>query len=293
MKKLMTLFLALALAASLTVPALAGFTPSVENKGGPTVVDAVFEDGTDAGPYLRVTAYGKRNTSDNAAVAIKKILEDAHTEVKSTGRLDSLTADVNTWLTDHHAGVKAEDLLVSDLFDVSFVQGGELLEGMPASHKTVTITFQLTVPVENVLLVLHKDGSSWELKNSKNTAQYEKIGKDQVKVTFDSLSPVVFAIDSAEFHVDPNGPTSPPDRRDFSRRGDCGHDHRGRLRRRLCGAQGEGRPLTRRCAGGQACENAELEKSAHWAYCGGGGHSGCHRGGASAAPRMGDAASGE
>lgn len=209
MKKLMTLFLALALAASLTVPALASFTPSVENKGGPTVVDAVFEDGTPAGSYLRVTAYGKRNTSDNAAVAIKKILEDAHTEVKSTGRLDSLTADVNTWLTDNHAGVKAEDLLVSDLFDVSFVQGGELLEGMPASHKTVTITFQLTVPVENVLLVLHKDGSSWELKNSKNTAQYEKIGKDQVKVTFDSLSPVVFAIDSAEFHVDPNGPTSP------------------------------------------------------------------------------------
>ena len=156
-----------------------------------------------------MTAYGKRNTSDNAAVAIKKILEDAHTEVKSAGRLDSLTADVNTWLTDHHTGVKAEDLLVSDLFDVSFVQGGELLEDMPASHKTVTITFQLTVPVENVLLVLHKDGSSWELKNSKNTAQYEKIGKDQVKVTFDSLSPVVFAIDSAEFHVDPNGPTSP------------------------------------------------------------------------------------
>lgn len=209
MKKLMTLFLALALAASLTVPALAGFTPSVENKGGPTVVDAVFEDGTPVGPDLRVTAYGKRNDyNDNAAVAIKKILEDAHTEVKSAGRLDSLTADVNTWLTDQHTGVKAEDLLVSDLFDVSFVQGSELLEGIPAPHQTVTITFQLTVPVENVL-VLHKDGSSWELKNSKNTAQYEKIGKDQVKVTFDSLSPVVFAIDSAEFHVDPNGPTSP------------------------------------------------------------------------------------
>lgn len=209
MKKLMTLFLALALAASLTVPALAGFTPSVENKGGPTVVDAVFEDGTPVGPDLRVTAYGKRNDyNDNAAVAIKKILEDAHTEVKSAGRLDSLTADVNTWLTDQHTGVKAEDLLVSDLFDVSFVQDDELLEGIPAPHQTVTITFQLTVPVENVL-VLHKDGSSWELKNSKNIAQYEKIGKDQVKVTFDSLSPVVFAIDSAEFHVDPNGPTSP------------------------------------------------------------------------------------
>ena len=210
MKKLMTLFLALALAASLTVPALASFTPSVENKGKPTVIDAVFEDGTPVGPELRVTAYSERNDyNDNAAVAIKKILEDAHTEVKSAGRLDSLTADVNTWLTDHHAGVKAEDLLVSDLFDVSFVQGGNLLEGMPASHQTVTITFQLTVPVENVLLVLHKTSSGdWELMNM-DSSKYQKLDKYQVKLTFDSLSPVVFAIDSAEFHVDPNGPTSP------------------------------------------------------------------------------------
>ena len=205
MKKLMTLLLALALAASLTVPALATFTPSVENKGAPAVVSV---DGVDAG-HIRVTAYGERGTHDAAAVTIKQILEDAHTEVKSTGRLDSLTADVNTWLTDHHAGVKAEDLLVSDLFDVSFVQGGELLEGMPASHKTVTITFQLTVPVENVLLVLHKTSSGdWELMNM-DSSKCQKLDKYQVKLTFDSLSPVVFAIDSAEFHVDPNGPTSP------------------------------------------------------------------------------------
>ena len=58
MKKLMTLLLALALAASLTVPALATFTPRVENKGAPTVVSV---DGVDAG-HIRVTAYGERGT---------------------------------------------------------------------------------------------------------------------------------------------------------------------------------------------------------------------------------------
>ena len=201
MKKLMTLLLALALAASLTVPALATFTPSVENKGAPAVVSV---DGVDAG-HIRVTAYGERGTHDAAAVTIKQILEDAHKNVKDAGTMDKMSADVNTLLAKDHPDVKAEDLIVSDLFDVSYVENGAVA---PLNQK-VTITFKLTVPVENVLLVLHKDGSSWELKNSKNTAQYEKIGKDQVKVTFDSLSPVVFAIDSAEFHVDPNGPTSP------------------------------------------------------------------------------------
>ncbi len=202
MKKLMTMLLALALAASLTVPALATFTPSVENKGAPTVVSV---DGVDAG-HIRVTAYGERGTHDAAAVTIKQILEDAHKNVKDAGTLDKLSADVNTLLAKDHPDVKAEDLIVSDLFDVSYVENGAVA---PLKNQKVTITFKLTVPVENVLLVLHKDGSSWELKNSKNTAQYEKIGKDQVKVTFDSLSPVVFAIDSAEFHVDPNGPSSP------------------------------------------------------------------------------------
>ena len=193
MKKLMTLLLALALAASLTVPALATFTPSVENKGAPAVVSV---DGVDAG-HIRVTAYGERGTHDAAAVTIKQILEDTHKNVKDAGTLDKLSADVNTLLAKDHPDVKAEDLIVSDLFDVSYVENGAVA---PLNQK-VTITFKLTVPVENVLLVLHKtSGGDWELMN---------MDKYQVKLTFDSLSPVVFAIDSAEFHVDPNGPSSP------------------------------------------------------------------------------------
>lgn len=201
MKKLMTLLLTLALAASLTVPALATFTPSVENKGAPAVVSV---DGVDAG-HIRVTAYGERGTHDAAAVTIKQILEDTHKNVKDAGTLDKLSADVNTLLAKDHPDVKAEDLIVSDLFDVSYVENGAVA---PLNQK-VTITFKLTVPVENVLLVLHKtSGGDWELMNM-DSSKYQKLDKYQVKLTFDSLSPVVFAIDSAEFHVDPNGPSSP------------------------------------------------------------------------------------
>ena len=154
-------------------------------------------------PYT--LGYGERGTHDAAAVTIKQILEDAHKNVKDAGTLDKLSADVNTLLAKDHPDVKAEDLIVSDLFDVSYVENGAVA---PLNQK-VTITFKLTVPVENVLLVLHKTSSGdWELMNM-DSSKYQKLDKYQVKLTFDSLSPVVFAIDSAEFHVDPNGPSSP------------------------------------------------------------------------------------
>lgn len=203
MKKLMTMFLALALAASLTVPALATFTPSVENKGAPEIVSAALADGTDVKGSILVTPYARRGAASDT---IKQSLEDAHKDVQNAGTMDKLTAEVNTWLAAKHAGVKAEDLLASDLFDVSYVDASG---NVAALGQPVTITFKLTVPVDNVLLVLHKNSSGWELMNKDDTAKYQKIDKYQVKVTFDSLSPVVFAIDSAEFHVDPNGPSSP------------------------------------------------------------------------------------
>ena len=103
MKKLMTMFLALALAASLTVPALATFTPSVENKGAPEIVSATLADGTDVKDSILVTPYARHGT---AIDTIKQSLEDAHKDVQNAGTMDKLTAEVNTWLAAKHAGVK-------------------------------------------------------------------------------------------------------------------------------------------------------------------------------------------
>ena len=47
MKKFATMLLALLLTAALTVPAMATFTPSSENKDAPEIISATFEDGTD------------------------------------------------------------------------------------------------------------------------------------------------------------------------------------------------------------------------------------------------------
>ena len=55
MKKFATMLLALLLTAALTVPAMATFTPSSENKAPPEIIAATCEDVTDAKSYLIVS----------------------------------------------------------------------------------------------------------------------------------------------------------------------------------------------------------------------------------------------
>jgi len=105
MKKFATMLLALLLTAALTVPAMATFTPSSENKDAPEIISATFEDGTDAKGYLIVTPYSKRNSADPS---IKESLERAYEDVKNASTLDKLNSDVNT-LLKNYPHVKAED----------------------------------------------------------------------------------------------------------------------------------------------------------------------------------------
>ena len=128
MKKFATMLLALLLTAALTVPAMATFTPSSENKDAPEIISATFEDGTDAKGYLIVTPYSKRDSADPS---IKESLERAYEDVKNASTLDKLNSDVNT-LLKNYPHVKAEDLVASDLFDLSYVENGQLA---PARHR--------------------------------------------------------------------------------------------------------------------------------------------------------------
>ena len=92
MKKFATMLLALLLTAALTVPAMATFTPSSENKDAPEIISATFEDGTDAKGYLIVTPYSKKDSADPS---IKESLERAYEDVKNASTLDKLNSDVN------------------------------------------------------------------------------------------------------------------------------------------------------------------------------------------------------
>lgn len=201
MKKFATMLLALLLTAALTVPAMATFTPSSENKDAPEIISATFEDGTDAKGYLIVTPYSKRNSADPS---IKESLERAYEDVKNASTLDKLNSDVNT-LLKNYPHVKAEDLVASDLFDLSYVENGQLA---PLPQR-VTVTFRLTVPVEDLLFVMTRDAEgNWHLLNM-TTGLVTKVSKNQVTVTFDSTGPVLFIINTASMPVDKDGPKSP------------------------------------------------------------------------------------
>ena len=190
MKKFATMLLALLLTAALTVPAMATFTPSSENKDAPEIISATFEDGTDAKGYLIVTPYSKRNSADPS---IKESLERAYEDVKNASTLDKLNSDVNT-LLKNYPHVKAEDLVASDLAPLP---------------QRVTVTFRLTVPVEDLLFVMTRDAEgNWHLLNM-TAGLVTKVSKNQVTVTFDSTGPVLFIINTASMPADKDGPKSP------------------------------------------------------------------------------------
>ena len=105
MKKFATMLLALLLTAALTVPAMATFTPSSENKDAPEIISATFEDGTDAKGYLIVTPYSKRDSADPS---IKESLERAYEDVKNASTLDKLNSDVNTLLKNYPHELRGE-----------------------------------------------------------------------------------------------------------------------------------------------------------------------------------------
>lgn len=202
MKKFATMLLALLLTAALTVPAMATtFTPSSENKDAPEIISATFEDGTDAKGYLIVTPYSKKDSADPS---IRESLERAYEDVKNASTLDKLNSDVNT-LLKNYPHVKVEDLVASDLFDLSYVENGQLA---PLPQR-VTVTFRLTVPVEDLLFVMTRDAEgNWHLLNM-TAGLVTKVSKNQVTVTFDSTGPVLFIINTASMPVDKDGPKSP------------------------------------------------------------------------------------
>ena len=225
MKKLALFLSALMLFTMLAVPASAvTFTPSVEQKPAPTVETMTDESGNEAAAIIRDANGNEVHGVDagdlivtpfaalaQAAQDISEMLSNAFEQIQDSDSVADLVPDVDLDEVLRQRGSTANvgDLVVRDLFDVSVT--GTAMEYLAQEGNNITLRFDLGIAPSASLLVFHNyEGSNWEVIDNDRVV----INADgSVDVTFDSLSPVAFVVDSTETDTsattDPDAPTSP------------------------------------------------------------------------------------
>ena len=226
MKKLALFLSVLLIAVTLAAPASAAvnFTPSVEQKPAPTVdpitdsngnqVSAIIRDqngeevhgvSIDSGELI-VTPISQ---ASQAAQAISEMLTNAYEQIQQADTIADLVPTIGDFLQAIGSAAQVADLVVRDVFDVSLT--GTAAEYLAQEGNNITLRFDVGVAPSATLIVLHNyEGSNWEIIPDDRVVQN---ADGTVDVTFDSLSPIAFVVDSTETDTsastDANAPTSP------------------------------------------------------------------------------------
>lgn len=226
MKKLALFLSVLLIAVTLAAPASAAvnFTPSVEQKPAPTVdtvtdssgnqVSAIIRDqngeevhgvSIDSGELI-VTPISQ---ASQAAQAISEMLTNAYEQIQQADTIADLVPTIGDFLQTIGSASQVADLVVRDVFDVSLT--GTAAEYLAQEGNNITLRFDVGVAPSATLIVLHNyEGSNWEIIPDDRVVQN---ADGTVDVTFDSLSPIAFVVDSTETDTsastDANAPTSP------------------------------------------------------------------------------------
>ena len=226
MKKLALFLSVLLIAVTLAAPASAAvnFTPSVEQKPAPSVdpitdssgnqVSAIIRDqngeevhgvSIDSGELI-VTPISQ---ASQAAQAISEMLTNAYEQIQQADTIADLVPTIGEFLQTIGSASQVADLVVRDVFDVSLT--GTAAEYLAQEGNNITLRFDVGVAPSATLIVLHNyEGSNWEIIPDDRVVQN---ADGTVDVTFDSLSPIAFVVDSTETDTsastDANAPTSP------------------------------------------------------------------------------------
>ena len=226
MKKLALFLSVLLIAVTLAAPASAAvnFTPSVEQKPAPTVdtvtdssgnqVSAIIRDqngeevhgvSIDSGELI-VTPISQ---ASQAAQAISEMLTNAYEQIQQANTIADLVPTIGDFLQTIGSASQVADLVVRDVFDVSLT--GTAAEYLAQEGNNITLRFDLGLAPSATLIVLHNyEGSNWEIIPDDRVVQN---ADGTVDVTFDSLSPIAFVVDSTETDTsastDADAPTSP------------------------------------------------------------------------------------
>ena len=182
MKKLATLVTLVLALAMLTVSAsAANFTPSVERKPAPTVTSAVTADGTAID--LVVTPVSAKDSAASPEIAEK--LESAYAQIQAAASLTDLVPDIGTALSKIDSSLSVSDLVVRDLFDISYTDGSD-------ATGSVTAKLQTDLAAGTPVLVLHNyEGTNWEVLPTENVSLDNN---GVLTITVDSLSPFAIVV---------------------------------------------------------------------------------------------------
>lgn len=206
MKKFMTLFLTMALIASMSLTGVAAnFTPSAQGKPAPEVVTNVVTtpDGKKQSYVAQVIdKEGKVikniekdsvvitpvSKSKKATPEVKAALDKAYKQIKDAKSLKDLVPDIETHLKSLSKTLKVEDMVTRDLFNISV---NKETEQYLKNGNSLKLSFQLGVkPNTKVVCMTLVDGKWTVIDQSK-----VKVNKDgTVTVEFTSAGPVAFAV---------------------------------------------------------------------------------------------------
>ncbi len=179
------------------------FTPSVQQKGAPEIVMVNDQNGNEVVAIIK-DASGKEvagvsaanlqitpvSDAAKASAEIREMLENAYKQITDSDSLKALIPNLPDVLKEMKWDIPAEALVVRDLFDVSLV--GESKDLLAQEGNTITVRFKLGLTSEEQMLTLHNfESDKWEAIYG---AKVERHDNGDVSVTFDSLSPVAFAV---------------------------------------------------------------------------------------------------
>lgn len=226
MKKFAMFLSVLLIAVTLAAPvsAAVNFNPSVEQKPAPTVDTVTDANGNEVSAIIRdqdgnevhgvsidsgeliVTPISQ---ASQAAQAISEMLTNAYEQIQQANTIADLVPTIGDFLQTIGSAAQVADLVVRDVFDVSLT--GTAAEYLAQEGNNITLRFDLGLAPSATLIVLHNyEGSNWEIIPDDRVVQN---ADGTVDVTFDSLSPIAFVVDSTETDTsastDANAPTSP------------------------------------------------------------------------------------
>ena len=225
MKKFAMFLSVLLIAVTLAAPvsAAVNFNPSVEQKPAPTVDTVTDANGNEVSAIIRDqdgnevhgVASGDITVTpvsalDQAAADISEMLSNAYEQIQQADTIADLVPTIGEFLQSiGNTVTQVADLVVRDVFDVSLT--GTAAEYLAQEGNNITLRFDLGLAPSATLIVLHNyEGSNWEIIPDDRVVQN---ADGTVDVTFDSLSPIAFVVDSTETDTsastDADAPTSP------------------------------------------------------------------------------------